>query len=265
MKKIVLLLIFYIFLFQTQTFASLFNEETSIKDIIININNLEEEKKTIEKRSKEILKEYGNITSFLKENLTKNDIKKIKENINIFLNKKEEIENKIELNIQKMQDTKELKKELIKNWIDFYKSLVEYIKKEKSKDFVKYVKEKLKNLKIDKDLKEEITIKKNLLTKKVEFLKEKIEENKNKLISDINSQINEKLDQNIKNIEDKFENQKLDENAKKIFYSKMLEQTKINIDKIKNSKIQENFKEIKLQALEQTFELIKNKMQNLNY
>lgn len=263
MKKIIYVLILYFFFIQT--YASneeFFNWDITIKELRENIKNLKEEKELLNQKSKEILKEYGSITSFLEETIKQKDIENIKQNINIFLERRNIIEENIRDNIKKLKDTSKLKEELLKNQIDFYKSLVKYIKKEKRKNFIEYVKVNLEAIKQNKDLTENIIIKENLLEKKVNILKEKIEENKKNLINDLNNIIIHKLTEKIEEIQNDEKYQNLDIKTKNWIYNNFLNQIETKINEIKNSSILENFKSIKINSLESLKNEIKTKLNN---
>jgi predicted transcriptional regulator len=89
MKKIYLILsLIFIFCLDNKSYAienGSFVSDLTIKELSENVEKLKEEKNEFQEKNKELAKEYGDLVSFIKKDLTDDEILEIKGKVEIFM------------------------------------------------------------------------------------------------------------------------------------------------------------------------------------
>jgi len=262
MKKIIFLLISFIFYFWiTHANNESFSSWLSIKELSKNIENLKEEKNKLQTKTNELNKEYWELISFIKTDLTDDDFKEIKYKINLYSDERNLLEIKLKNQIENLEDTTKIKKEIILQKANLYKFLAKYVDKIKRNDFIEHIKFNIQATKERKDLIEEITINQILLDEKLTFIKGKIEIHKEDLQNKIETTLATKIIQRINEIDTDEKYKLIDKKAKNIIYENFIKQIIIRVDEIKkNDLISDNYKEIRINVLKKMINEVKTKI-----
>lgn len=239
---------------------NIFLSTPTIKELSSNLEKLKEESNDFKIKNKELKQDYGDLISFLKDDLTSIEIEDINNKLEDFIEKKKELDLKLKENISNFIDNTPLKKEILVLRANFYKYLAKYIKKEKKDEYISHIRFQIKSEKESKDLIEEILKNQNLLDQKVSYIKDKIEDHKEKL----QSQIEEKISQKIKNrVFEIDSNQKYDiieQKAKNKIYKNFVSSIEKSINDINNSNLSDNYKDIRKNIFYKMIEEIKTKI-----
>lgn len=180
---------------ETNTEFNSADENKSIKELHEDIKDLKLRKQNILSLWDSFSSNDGKLRDFIKDDVTEQELSEIEWFVKIFIHRKQQIE----LN----NNLSDINAELVKNKLDFFKSLTGYVKPEKLRDYLEYIKWNIELVKENQEIKDVIIKKEELLDKKVEIIKEKIESN-NKLLSDkivqlVNIKIDEKVSAILKN------------------------------------------------------------------
>lgn len=142
MKKIILVFIFCFFFYShSSAFAfgsDVFSDSTkTIRELRQDLKEYELTEKSVEQKLQEFL-ENTPLESMIRKNLTHDEIKAFETYIHEYLKQKELIERVIQYQVQK-DIIEAYQKKLIENKIDFYKSIIHYIKKDSYDDYIDYI------------------------------------------------------------------------------------------------------------------------------
>lgn len=250
MKK-VLFLVFTFLIFPT-TFATnskVLVSDLTIKELSENIEKLKEEKEDFLEKNKELSKEYGELFSFIRQDLAENEIEEITKKVNVFLENKSRLEAKLKESIDNNSDSTDIKKEIILNRADFYKYIAKYVLKEKREDFIAHIKFQVQSEKEAKDLIEEILLNQNLLEQKVTYIKEKIETHKEDLQARINEAITQKIKIRIDAIDNNPKYAAINQSVKNNIYKSFISVIQKRLLEIDSSNLSENYKEMRRNIL----------------
>lgn len=172
------------------------DESMSIKELHENIKDLKLAKQNLSAKWNTFASENGGMSDFIKDDLSEIDIANIEELLSEYFSQKESIDAQLgQTSETEAQST--LKNKAIQLKLDLYKSLTTYIKTEKLKDYLAYIKSNLEIIKEDTEIKNDISRKEEILDRKVEAIKEKIETNNRLLDEKIRSIVSLKIEEKI--------------------------------------------------------------------
>ena len=200
-------------------------QQKGIIEMSSNIEELEKQKNSLDGKWDEFKKQYEGISGFLKENLTQRELFEVEEINYIYNSQKKALELKLIEAVKNLQDTSEIKSELLELKKEFYKKLANYIEPPKLNDFLVYIKGDIELNEKNKELKEELYKEKIVLQEKVDTIKEKIEQHQEVINKRIENLIREKLSEKIALLKEKKKFQILSKDGKILFFSKALEKT----------------------------------------
>lgn len=262
MKKIILFIT--LFLFYSNTYATdsggFFASNLTIKELSQNIEKLKLENSEFQLKNKELSKEYWELISFIKTDLTSIELEEIKVNIDLYLQKREEIEKILKQKIDKLEDTQKEKKDLILARANLYKYLAQYVSKDKRDAFIEHIKFHIQSEKESKDLIEEILKSQNILDLKVNYIKEKIEIHREDLQAKVEIVITSKIKQRIDEIDNDPKYQKIDIKTKNKIYNDFINQLENRLKDLEKSILSENYKEMRKNILNKMIDEIKSKI-----
>ncbi len=256
------LLICFIFLFSIQVWfasekQSFFAGSLSTTELWEYIKKLKDDQKEFKEKSKELSKEYGELISFMRTDLSWDEIKEIKENIEIFIDKRIILQSDLKEKINQLLDVEKEKKELILLRANIYKYLSRYVARDKREAFLEHIKFQVQSEKESKDLIEEIQKSQNILDQKVTYFKEKIENHKEDLQARIETSITQKIKERIDEIDKNEKYKDIDRNTKNKIYNDFIAQLQSNIWEISGSNLSDNYKEMRKNILNKMIEEIK--------
>ena len=256
------LLICFIFLFSIQVWfasekQSFFAGSLSTTELWEYIKKLKDDQKEFKEKSKELSKEYGELISFMRTDLSWDEIKEIKENIEIFIDKRIILQSDLKEKINQLLDVEKEKKELILLRANIYKYLSRYVARDKREAFLEHIKFQVQSEKESKDLIEEIQKSQNILDQKVTYFKEKIENHKEDLQARIETSITQKIKERIDEIDKNEKYKDIDRNTKNKIYNDFISQLQSNIWEISGSNLSDNYKEMRKNILNKMIEEIK--------
>lgn len=261
MKKILIFLIIWLS-FQISYAKSwdMFLWTPTIKELSANLEKLKEEKQDFTSKAKELKEEYWDLISFIKDDLTSDEIEEINDNVEKYLENKKNVESELNKQIKKLEDTTQTKKEILILRANFYKYLAKYIQKDKKEDFINHIRFQIQSEKESKDLIEEILKNQNLLEQKVSYIKEKIEDHKENLQAQIESKISQKIKDRIEEIDSNQKYDKIDQKVKNKIYKDFTLSIEKRIKEVKKSNLTDNYKEMRINILSKMIEEIKTKI-----
>lgn len=176
------------------------DSEKTIKELQENIKNLTVEKFSFKSKWESFRQENGKINDFIESPLSENDVKDIELLISNYYAWVELIEKSIEEKAKVLENTNELKQELLNSKIELFKKLVPYIKKDKLTDYLSYIKGNIEIEKNEKNITDEIFRHQWIIDIKLSAIKEKIEENRKVLEAKIEESVTLKVDEKISKI-----------------------------------------------------------------
>lgn len=262
MKKIFLIL-FITYILLNQTYASstkFFASDLTIKELSKNIEKLENENTEFQEKNKELSKEYGQLISFIRTDLTDYEIQEIKNKVKLFIKERNDLQKKLKEKIDALEDTTEYKKNIIIHRANFYKYIAKFVQKEKREDFIAHIKFHIQSEKESKDLIEEILKSKNILEQKVTYIKWKIENHNEELQARIEIWVNSKIKKRIDEIDNNPKYKWIDRKTKNKIYTDFINLINDKLKEIDNSNLSENYKEIRRSILNKMINEIQTKI-----
>lgn len=260
MKKIFLILVLT-FLFFDYTYATS-NENSSswltIKELSKNIEKLKDEKE----KNKEKSKEYWELISFIRNDLSDDEIDEIEQKVEDFIEEKKNLEEELKQMIDNLEDTKIKKNDIIIQRANFYKYIAKYVQVEKRQDFITHIKLQIVSEKESKDLIEEIIKNQNILDKKVVYIKSKIETHKIDLQEKIEKKIISKIKQRLYEIDNNEEYAKITQKEKNKIYNNFIKQLQKKLVEIDDSDLSDNYKELRKNILNKLIDEITLKIKD---
>lgn len=243
MRLILFVITFFISSLNTYSYSwelGDFSDGESITQINQNIKNLDKNKDENLKNQKKFLETYK-LDKYIKSNILPEEIWEIKEIAKKYGIENEKLEKEFnwllsEIKVTSTQEDifeiEKIKINILELKKDLYKNLTLYIDDNQYKEYLKFVWEEVKSVKIAQDLKTQIVFEKIKLNKKVTVIEEKIQENNEKLQNDINNLV----EQHIKI--------KIEEFQKNEKFQKLSIEWKIKVLDITINKVQNKIHEI---------------------
>lgn len=260
MKKILFCVLCSCFLF-FQTFASekqgFIVSSLSTSELREYIKKLEEEQKDFKIKSKELSKEYWELISFMRTDLSGEEVQEIRENIEVFIEKRNLLQSDLNSKISQLLNVDKEKKELILLRADIYKYLSRYVARDKRDSFIEHIKFQVQSEKESKDLIEEIQKSQNILDQKVTYFKEQIENHKEDLQARIELSITQKIQQRIDEIDRNEKYKNIEIWIKNKIYGDFIIQIEERLFSIDKSNLSNNYKEIRKNILTKMIDEIK--------
>lgn len=172
----------------------------TIKQLQENIKNLTVEQLSFKSKWESFRQENGKINDFIVSPLSEIDAKDIELLISNYYIWVELIEKSIEEKAKVLENTNELKRELLNSKIELFKKLVPYIKKDKLTDYLSYIKGNIEIEENEKNITDEIYRHQWIMDIKLNTIKDKIEENRKVLEAKIEESVTIKVDEKINKI-----------------------------------------------------------------
>lgn len=234
--------------------------ELSIKELSENIEKLKDEKMELTNKTKELSWEYWELISFIKWDLSEDEISEIKTSINFFIEKRNSLQDLMKEKVKNNLDVEEEKKELVLLRADIYKYLAKYVAFEKRSNFLEHIKIQVQSEKESKDLIEEILKNQNVLNNKVQHIKAQIKDHKEWLKIRIENSITQKIKTRIDEIDNNPKYKFIQQETKNQIYTNFLTKISAIQQEVKNSNLSENYKEMKQTILQKMYEEIQEKI-----
>lgn len=252
MKKLILFFILWLTLFPIESHANkagLLSSDLSVKELGNNIKKLKEEKEDLNTKNLEKNKEYWDLATFLKADLTSAQNTSIQNEIQEYLELRDSLELDIQERIKKWLDTTPQKNQIIEEKSQLYKFLYQYVHTEKRQNFLQYINYNIEAEKERKQLIEEITKSQIILDKKVSDLKNKIETHKEQLSQQLEQSLTNKILERLEEIDNNEKYKDLPKEIKNKIYQNFIQQINEKIKEVEESKLSKNYKEVRLKIL----------------
>lgn len=264
MKKIFIIFLFSIFFIPTTLWNNkegrFFVSDLTIKELSKNIEKLKEQKADFIEKNKELSKEYGELISFLRNDISKEEIQDIRNVVEDFIRKRDTLEKKLKEQINKLEDTTQTKKDIIFHRADFYKYIAKFVEKEKRDHFISHIKFQVQSEKESKDLIEEILVHQNILDQRVTYIKGKIETHKENLHTQIEWKILTKIKERIDEIDTNKKYDQISKETKNNIYTSFILNIEERIKELETTNLSENFKQIRKLILSKMKDEIQSKI-----
>lgn len=245
-KKILFAIIFF-FSITLLSYAKesdyLFANTMTIKELWQNIEKLKEEQEKLKKENDKLSKDYKELIWFIKDDLTNEEIKAISDAIRTYLDKRDSIETRLKIQIDSLIDTTSTKNELLIEKANFYKYIAKYVDINKKEKFIEHIKYNIQATKERKDLIEEILKNQNLMDKKVNYLKWKIEDHKIELNAQIEESVKNKVNERIDTIDQNEKYKLIDIETKNQIYINFINDIKQKLKELEKSPLNESYKQ----------------------
>jgi len=201
------------------------DQNKKIKELQENLQELSNEKSGLKDTWEQFRQENGKIVNFIKENLSEESKQTIEDLVEKYYADKDILEKKLREIASNLEDTQNIKGEILKLKLTLYKELVSYIEPTKLQEYVNYIKGNIEIEKKDNEIAEDIYRKEEILERKVDTIKEKIAENKRILDEKMQNAVQEKLNEKIKSILDNQKFQALSYESKTQIFSSVLKKS----------------------------------------
>lgn len=201
------------------------DQNKKIKELQENLQELSNEKSGLKDTWEQFRQENGKIVNFIKENLSEESKQTIENLVEKYYADKDILEKKLREIASNLEDTQNIKWEILKLKLTLYKELVSYIEPTKLQEYVNYIKGNIEIEKKDNEIAEDIYRKEEILERKVDTIKEKIAENKKILDEKMQNAVQEKLNEKIKSILDNQKFQTLSYESKTQIFSSVLKKS----------------------------------------
>lgn len=261
MKKILLILL--LLTLSPITYAKenrFFASDLTIKELSKNIEKLKDENTQFQEKNKKLSKEYWELISFIRTDLTDSEIQEIKQKVELFIEERNWLQKKLKEKIDVLEETTEDKKNIIIHRANFYKYIAKFVQKEKREDFIAHIKFHIQSEKESRDLIEEILRNQNILEQKVTYIKWKIEEHKEDLQTRIEIWVTSKIKKRIDEIDNDEKYKSIDRKTKNKIYTDFISLIKDKLKEIDNSNLSENYKEMRRSILSKMIEEIQSRI-----
>lgn len=261
MKKIFLIII-TLFLIINQSLAEkqgILTSSLTTAELWDYVNKLKTEQFEFIKNNQELSKEYWELISFIKTDLTKKELKDIKEVINNFLEKRNTLIYDLNKKISEFKNVEKEKNDLILLRADIYKYLAKFVIFDKRNDFIEHIKFQVRSEKESKNLIEEIQKSQNLLDQKFFYYTKKIEQHNQNLQEKIDISITQKIKQKIDEIDSDKKYISIPKEVKNKLYDDFILQIKDKIKEIQGSNLAQNYKDLKINIFNKLIDEVKQK------
>jgi len=268
MNKILSFLFIFVFFISLHSSSFWFEEDTyywslTLREMSFNIENIKNKKSVFLSENKQKEQEYWNIVEFIKKDLTKQDFENIKNIINLFVEKRNNLDEIFNSTIEKKEDTSKIRREILQNELDFYTEIWKFIDKSKRNDYLEYVKFKLETRR-DKDLLlEELLISQNALDSRIYDLNLKIDNHRKNLEENLSQVIRENIKNKIDKIilNPKYEN--ISSDQKRIIITWFISDLKEKLEYLNDTNLSKNYILIKENILKSIIEELEKVVKNL--
>lgn len=234
------------------------DQNKTIKELNSEVKRLDKERVTANIKIYK-LKSLTSISDFLKDDLSEIEISELKDITYTYNQHKEELEKRFKEESESLNEIWKIEKQLIENKKDIYKELIPYIKKEKFKEYLDFIKNDVLALKETTQIKDN-TIKKNIILKeKVENIKEKIIEHKETISEKLKALITLKVNEKVNNFKLSERFKELELYQKEELIKKMIYKTD---EVIESLSLVEYKTTVLIQKIE-IYKLIKEKLEEL--
>lgn len=260
MKKLILFILTLPVLFSSVSAdnTGFFASNLTIKELSKNIEKLKEEKIELDQKTKD----YWELISFIKTDLTKSEIDEIRLNIENFIEERNFLQIDLKNKINSWLNVEKEKKDLVLLRAWMYKYLAKYVARDKREAFIEHIKFQTQSEKESKDLIEGIIKSQNILDQKVIYIKEKIENHREILEARIEVSIIQKINQRIDEIDTDPKYKKIDNKTKNTIYNDFIIQIEKRLLEIEKSNLSENYKEIRKNILNKLIDEVETKIVN---
>lgn len=263
MNKYIIITSLFVFLisFTNVSFWYSWNNDDkieTIRDLKDNLNDLNNKNTTLNFQINKAIKKTWQLKSFFREDLTLKELSELKEVFDLYKIYSDRINKAFDENIKNSENTDKSKLNLLKEKAWVYKRLTPYIRRDKLRDFLSFIKSDLNITKKKKDIEEDLYFKKNTLNKKVAIIKEKIVEHKKALDEKLEKIIVEKVAIKIAKLKNSINFKKLPYNLKKKALNNVISKIEIKINSFKANISNLNKKKLEL------YKIIKFKLEELN-
>lgn len=234
----ILALIAFWFYFNTNSYfneLAFLDEWKTIKELKENIDYLDKTKVKLNEELKELKTDYK-LKLFLKKDLKRFEINKIKFIVSEYNKNTLFIENTLELKAKKFLPILEEKKLLLEEKRKLYSGLIPYINPIYKKDYLNYIKDDTRLFSKQKSVSTDIIIKKEILNNKVDIIETKIKEYNDYTNQNIKKVINSKLEEKINNLNNNENFKILSSSYKRAVLDKTIQKIKLkllNLEKLK--------------------------------
>ncbi len=165
----------------------------TIKELEDNIEDLEVDKKVLSVKFNNFIEQRGELKVFFKEQLTSANFVIIEQAITAFNSEKQILEQSLQIEAEKWNETDYITMKLIENKKVLYASLRQFIKSDKLSAYDNYVQTDVSVTQRDSKIDSNIYKKKEILHNKVSTIKEKIKESETELQQKVNQAVAEKV------------------------------------------------------------------------
>lgn len=229
----------------------------TIREIKDDLNELETKNTVLNIQVNETIKNAWELKWFFRDNLNEKELKDIKEIFDLYKIYSTRINEAFDKSVKKLEDSDESRQNLLKEKAGVYKRLTPYIKTEKLKDFLEFIKSDLTATKEKKDIEEDLYVKNNTLSKKVAIIKERIIQHKKALDEKLEKIIIKKVDEKIMKLKESPSFNKLSYELKKEALNNVILKIENKIDKLKENPSSLNNKK------EELYEIVVSKLEEL--
>ena len=201
------------------------------KEGITEVETLNSEMKNNNRKLSQ-LKRILNIEDFFKLDLNIEQKENLKNIMAIYNSHKTELEKRLETESEMLNETDEIINEVVENRKDIYKKLVPFVKVDKYKEYLEFIKEDIIILKENTGIKDDTYKKEVILKEKVDTIKEKIEEHKELLSQRLKDLITRKIDEKISSFTTSEKFIRLTKNEKEYVVKNIIFKTNSQIEKL---------------------------------
>lgn len=259
MKKILLIGIIFFISFNT-SFASnsqrsIINELSTV-ELNAYIKELESQQKNIIKSKSNISKEYGTLISFIKKDLSKQEIDAIQAKLEVYINQRDIIQNDLNTKISRLLNVEQEKKNLLLLKADMFVYLGWYIDVSKRNEFNQYIKAQIQSEQDANDIIEQIKKSQRILDQKLEYYQLQVEAHKEELQNRIDGSITQKIRQRVEEIDTNTKYKDISIEIKNQIYKDFIAQLQISIKEIQISNLSQNYKDLRTNILQKMIDEI---------
>lgn len=213
---------------------AILDEWKTIKELRENINELDRVENELSKDLDALNTDYE-LKSFLKKDLTLNELNIIRWLVNEYNTKKAKLESTLLAKAKQLLPVIEEKKLILEEKKSFYWKLTPYIDGVYNDEYLEYIEWDAKIFNEQRNVETDIIAKKELLNNKVEIIESKIQEHRNYINESIKKVIETALDEKIQKLKDNVTFQMLNYSSKIKVLDKTIVKIKIKLQNLQNS------------------------------
>jgi hypothetical protein len=202
--------------------VSAFSGKT-LQELWDNIQTLEEQSSTLDKKWEDFKLQSGSISTFLKRNLSDEEKILFQDIVSKYSGDARFLEQNLIEKIQSAWDTTDVKVKLIELKKQYYKDIASYVSAESMVAYLDFIRSDIELNQKNREIQETLYKDKIHLQEKVEILRGKIEENNQILENRIEQSLREKIGEKIQAIKNDSRFSQFSSDQKKILFEKTLE------------------------------------------